>query len=199
MQPTPLATSGVVSMASSPAQRRRRWLLVVFVLLILPVVLAIALVTVALATGVRSVKVFGQAMEPTIPQGSFLLVQRADYQDQYPARGEIVLFNPPSDPSEQYVERVIGLPGEHIQIRGGQVYVNGTRLVEPYSAGAPDYTDDRVVSPGYIYVLGDNRNESSDSHEWGLLPRDNLIDHAIAIYWPLPARGLGTPSYPGLK
>lgn len=189
-----------IAIAPSRAQRpHRRWLLVLIIVATTLVLLATALVAVAQITSVRPIRLFGRAMEPTVPQGSYLLVQTGSYENHYPARGEIVLFKSPDDPTLSYVGRVIGLPGEHVRIHGGHVYINGTLLVEPYIVAAPAYTDDLCVDPGTLYVLGDNRNNSSDSHDWGLLPREHLLGHVIATYWPLPGKRFTTPTYPGLK
>jgi signal peptidase I len=138
-------------------------------------------------------------MEPTLHNHEYILVEKVSYWFRSPERGDIVVFRYPGDPSEDYIKRVIGLPGDHVVVHDGHVFVNGHQLTEPYIAAPPDYTDDRVVAKGDLYVLGDNRDNSSDSHEWGLLPRANIIGRAWVAYWPIPdLTFLHQPSYPGV-
>jgi signal peptidase I len=141
----------------------------------------------------------GQSMEPTLHNNEWVMLDRLSYWFHGPERGDIVVFKYPNDPSLDYIKRVIGLPGDHVVVRDGHVYVNGHQLNEPYIAAPPDYTDDRVVPKGFLYVLGDNRDNSSDSHEWGLLPRANVEGRAWFTYWPAPdVTFLHQPSYPGV-
>lgn len=142
----------------------------------------------------------GQSMEPTLHNHEFILVEKVSYWFESPQRGDIVVFKYPDDPTQDYIKRVIGLPGDHVVIQNGGVYVNGTRLTEKYIAAPPDYAGctycDVVVPKGDLFVLGDNRDNSSDSHEWGLLPRGNVIGRAVLAYWPLPDLTLlRDPSY----
>jgi signal peptidase I len=90
------------------------------------------------------------------------------------------------DPDQELIKRVIGLPGDSIYIQNRNVSVNGMILVEPYIAEAPVYSGQWEVPEGYLFVLGDNRNDSSDSHSWGLLPVENVVGKAVLIYWPPP-------------
>ncbi|HWE64039.1 MAG TPA: signal peptidase I [Chloroflexota bacterium] len=145
----------------------------------------------------------GQSMEPTLHNHEFILVEKVTYWFHGPQRGDIVVFKYPDDPTQDYIKRVIGLPGDHVVIQNGGVYVNGARLSEKYIAAPPDYAGctycDVVVPKGDLYVLGDNRDNSSDSHEWGLLPRGNVIGRAILAYWPLPDLTiLQDPNYPNV-
>ena len=80
---------------------------------------------------------------------------------------------------------MIGRPGDHVAIRNGSVIVNGYTLDETYIAAAPNYSGEWTVPPGQLFVLGDNRNDSSDSHAWGMVPFDNVIGKGILIYWPV--------------
>lgn len=144
--------------------------------------------------------VLGQSMEPTLHNNEWVLLEKVSYWLHGPERGDVVVFKFPGDPSEDYIKRVIGLPGDHVSVRDGHVYVNNHQLSEKYIAAAPDYTDDKVVPKGDLYVLGDNRDNSSDSHEWGLLPEKNIVGKAWFSYWPLPDLSfLHGPSYPGVK
>jgi signal peptidase I len=88
------------------------------------------------------------------------------------------------DPTQDLIKRVIGLPGETISVQDGKVMINSVPLEEPYIAAPPIYNGTWEVPDGQLFVLGDNRNESKDSHEWGLLPVENVVGRAILIYWP---------------
>lgn len=135
------------------------------------------------AVSVR-VRVDGFSMNPTLQDGEYILVNRLAYKLGSPARGDIVVFSFPMDPKQDLIKRVIGLPGETISVQGGKVMVNGMPLDEPYIAAPPIYDGTWEVPEGQLFVLGDNRNESKDSHEWGLLPMQNVVGRAILIYWP---------------
>lgn len=116
-----------------------------------------------------------------------------------PERGDIVVFNPTPDAAQPYIKRIIGLPGERITFQDGFVYVNGQRLDEPYLRGARTRCRggdicDIVVSPGYVFVLGDNRNNSTDSRVIGEVPLSSVVGKAWLSYWPLDMFGL-VPHY----
>ena len=130
------------------------------------------------------VRVDGYSMVPTLDNGEFVLVNRLAYQFGPVERGDIIVFHFPVDPQQELIKRIIGLPGDKIVIRNHQVSVNGHILNEPYIAKAPNYTGEWVVPENYLFVLGDNRNDSSDSHSWGMLPMQNVVGKAVLIYWP---------------
>lgn len=133
------------------------------------------------------VRVDGFSMKPTLQDGEFVLVNRLAYRFGQPQRGDIIVFHFPIDPASQdLIKRVIGLPGDIITVRGGEVLINGQPLREPYIAAAPLYTGEWQVPPDQLFVLGDNRNDSSDSHSWGMLPYKEIVGKAIFIYWPFP-------------
>ncbi|HEY5997056.1 MAG TPA: signal peptidase I, partial [Candidatus Deferrimicrobiaceae bacterium] len=96
----------------------------------------------------------------------------------------IVVFIFPVNPEEDLIKRVIGLPGDTITIQNGVLSINGVVMNEPYISAPPAYEGNWTVSPGELFVLGDNRNDSRDSHQWGLLPIKNVIGRAAVIYWP---------------
>jgi signal peptidase I len=137
------------------------------------------------AVSVR-VRVDGFSMNPTLQDGEYILVNRLAYKIGNPVRGDIVVFSFPMDLKQDLIKRVIGLPGESISVQDGRVMINGVPLEEPYIAAPPIYNDTWVVPEGQLFVLGDNRNESKDSHEWGFLPLENVVGRAILIYWPPP-------------
>lgn len=130
------------------------------------------------------VRVDGFSMLPTLHDGEFVLVNRLAYRFDAPQRGDIVVFHFPLDPKQDLIKRVIGLPGDTIGVQGGMVFVNNEPLNEPYIAQSPLYAGSWVVPSGHLFVLGDNRNDSSDSHSWGMLPFENIVGKAVLIYWP---------------
>jgi signal peptidase I len=146
-------------------------------------VLAVVLYFGINAVSVR-VRVDGFSMIPTLQNGEYILVNKLAYKIGGPQRGDIVVFVFPVDPHEDLIKRVIGLPGEKVAIHNRTVTVDGVQLNEPYIAAAPMYDGEWVVSEGQLFVLGDNRNESKDSHQWGLLPLENIVGKAVVIYWP---------------
>lgn len=131
------------------------------------------------------IRVESISMEPTLRPGDYVMVSKLAYINAMPGRGDVVVFHFPADPAQQYIKRVIGLPGDNVEIREGEVYVNGARLDEPYLKAAPNYSDLWVVPADALFVLGDNRNRSSDSHLWGMVPLENVIGKALIIYWPI--------------
>lgn len=129
------------------------------------------------------VRVDGFSMLPTLEDGNFVLVNRLAYRFGEPQRGDIIVFH--FDLTRQdLIKRVIGLPGDEVRIENGVVYVNGVALVETYIAAVPTYNGTWRVPSDNFFVLGDNRNDSSDSHSWGMLPADKVIGKAVLIYWP---------------
>ena len=108
--------------------------------------------------------------------------------EQPPERGDIAVFALPRDPSQTYVKRLIGLPGDVVSERDGFVYINGAQLQEPYiKAGRRDHEPPRTwarIPKGYYFFMGDNRSASCDSRVWGPVPRANLIGEVFFVYWP---------------
>lgn len=132
------------------------------------------------------VRVDGFSMIPTLEDGEFVLVSKLNYQFGDVERGDIIVFHYPMDPEQELIKRVIGLPGDTVNVQNGIVSVNGQSLEEPYIAAAPAYSGEWMVPDGHLFVLGDNRNDSSDSHSWGYLPFDKVVGKAVVIYWPPP-------------
>ncbi|GAB4400772.1 MAG: signal peptidase I [Anaerolineales bacterium] len=131
------------------------------------------------------IRVESISMEPTLVQGQFLYVNKLAYRFAEPQIGEVIVFKYPPDPTQQYIKRIIGLPGDKVFISGGKVYVNDVPLVEPYIKAPPNYTGNWEVPAEALFVLGDNRNRSMDSHVWGMVPLDDVIGKAEFVYWPL--------------
>jgi len=130
------------------------------------------------------IRVEGISMEPSLHEGQFVVVNRLAYRWNEADRGDIVVFRFPLNPSRRFIKRVIGLPGNTVTIRGGEVYIDGQVLEEPYLAATPRYDGEWIIGPDEIFVLGDNRNNSSDSQNWGPLPTGEIIGKAVLIYWP---------------
>jgi len=130
------------------------------------------------------VRVDGFSMIPTLQNGEYILVNKLAYKTGQPNRGDIIVFRLPGDESQDLIKRVIGLPGDTIHVGDGILTINGEKLNEPYIAQAPLYSGDWVVPSDNLFVLGDNRNDSRDSHQWGLLPYENIIGKSVVIYWP---------------
>lgn len=126
----------------------------------------------------------GSSMQPNFETGEWIIVSRLPYLLGVPQRGDVVVLDF-AEPQEDLIKRVIGLPGETVEIREGLVYINGQPLEEPYINAAPRYTGEPIVlGPDEYYVLGDNRNNSRDSHSFGAVTRDHIMGRAWLIYWP---------------
>jgi signal peptidase I len=164
--------------------KRQHWLISLALLAVVWLVLSLPL-RLLINTATARVRVDGYAMGTTLPDGSYILADRLVYQQSEPQRDDIIIFRFPLDPREDLIKRVIGLPGESIAVKDGTVTINGTPLEEPYITAPPLYNGTWVVPEGQLFVLGDNRNDSRDSHQWGFLPRENIIAKAVWIYYPL--------------
>jgi signal peptidase I len=148
---------------------------------------------------VLNFKVDGASMTPNLHNEQMLLVNRNAYQHvdwqgnvlypfDPPERGDIVVFNPPTESEKPYIKRIIGLPGDQVTVKGGRVFVNGEVLEEDYiedrtNCRRNEYCD-LVVPEGEIFVLGDHRSNSSDSRVFGTVPIENVIGKAWLSYWP---------------
>jgi signal peptidase I len=135
---------------------------------------------------VQGFKVYGSCMEPNLYTGERLLGNKLVYHIEGVHRGDIVVFHPPHRPDTPFIKRVIGLPGEILEIRDNVVYINARPLREPYLRNA--WHDNRPatrIPAGMVFVMGDNRDNSSDSRTWGELPIMNVQAKAWLRYWPL--------------
>jgi signal peptidase I len=135
------------------------------------------------------------SMLPTLEINDRLIIDKLGYLFKEPKRGDIVVFNPTAALQEQnfkdaFIKRVIGLPGDKVQVKLGVVYVNDQPLQEQYIQEQPNYDYGPVVVPKNQYlVLGDNRNNSYDSHYWGFVPRENIIGQAVIRFYPFNRMG----------
>ena len=148
-------------------------------------ILMAVLLFLVLNTVTSRVRVYSISMEPTLKQGYLLVVNKLAYRFGDPKHGDVIVFHFQGDTSEDYIKRVIGLPGDQVEVSQGVVKVNGVPLTEPYLNELPSYANIWTVPEGKLFVLGDNRNYSSDSHEWGFVDESWVVGKAVVIYWPL--------------
>jgi signal peptidase I len=163
-------------------------------LLFRDLIFALMLLALVMVFIVQPVKVEGTSMLPYLHDGERIFVNKLVYYDDYRwapkiYRGDIVVFWYPDDPSKSYIKRVIGLPGDTVEMHDGRVNVNGRDLEETYLD--PQLNMSRQnrgptpVKQGYYFVMGDNRDNSSDSRSWGLVPKKYIYGKALLRYWPL--------------
>jgi signal peptidase I len=152
-----------------------------------------AVLTIAIFLVVRvalqNFKVEGDSMSPNLHNSEYILVNKVDYMIGKPSRGDIIVFHatPAGRPDADFIKRVIGLPGETVAVHNDYVWINGKKLIEPYidQYHRPTYDFPAAkVPPNDYFVLGDNRNDSQDSHLWRWLPKQYIIGKAWVSYWP---------------
>ncbi len=171
--------------AQSPRQKSflRDTLEIVFLALVLYVVIQYA---------VQTVHVLGSSMYATLHDNDLLVASKISYKLHPPQRGDIIVFKPPDEASRDFIKRVIALPGERIRIANSVVYINGQVLHEPYlperwtyNNNWPSDGQDKVVPPNEYFVMGDNRNHSSDSRVFNFISEDSILGKAEIRIWPL--------------
>ena len=143
-------------------------------------------------------KIKGDSMQPNYPNGEYLLTEKVTYYLRNPERGDIVVFTPPVSTTDEFIKRVIGLPGEKVMVKGGHVYVNDQLLTETYLKDSVVTSEgtfltegvDYTVPDGKYIVFGDNRPNSSDSRYWGPITKSAMSGRAWVIYWPLNLGGV---------
>ncbi len=169
---------------SSLGQEVRGWARDIFFTVLIAILVVIFVV--------QPVKVEGTSMEPRLEPRDRILVNKFVYYFSGVERGDIVVFWYPKDQTKSFIKRVIGLPAETVEVRSGVVYLNGEELSEPYLPADSDYESYplQVVPPDHYFVLGDHRNSSNDSRDWGFVPGKNIFGEAIFRYWPLSKLGL---------
>lgn len=135
--------------------------------------------------------VSGASMEPTFNTGHYLIIDQITYRFETPARGDVIVFRYPNDPSKFFIKRIIGLPGETVNIKNGAVSIvnkefpGGILLSEPYIAFPKYDTLSATVGDNEYFVMGDNRKDSSDSRVWGMLPGEYITGRALVQLFPL--------------
>lgn len=136
----------------------------------------------------------GQSMEPNFEDGNYLIVDEISYRFRDPQRGEVVVFKYPRNPSQRYIKRIVGLPGETIEIKNGQIAIDNEKgyqvLEEAGYLPLGIYTSGEIkvnLAGNEYFVLGDNRTSSSDSRSWGSLPREDIVGRVFLRAWPFIA------------
>lgn len=146
----------------------------------------------------------GASMEPNFHNGEYILTNKIEYKLHDPKRGDVVIFKSPRNKDIDYIKRIIGEPGDRIMLKGGSYYINGTKLDELYLTpgtyiGAGNFLregSEIIVPEGRYFVSGDNRGHSSDSREFGPIPKEDFIGKAFFRYWPFSEAGaIAAPSY----
>ncbi|NLT72997.1 MAG: signal peptidase I [Chloroflexi bacterium] len=150
---------------------------------VLPALVIVVVVNLFIAQATR---VEGQSMEPTVYNDERLIIEKISYRLHEPERGDIVVLRPQQRGTLPLIKRVVGLPGEAVEIRQAQVFIDGEPLQEPYLdetmlGGMPT----QIVPEGHLLVLGDNRNASNDSRSFGMVPYEDIIGRAWFRYWPM--------------
>lgn len=169
-----------------------------FLDIIQTVVIALAIFVIVYLFFFQPHQVKGNSMHPNFSNGEYLLTNKITYRFQEPKRGDVVVFTAPRNQEYEYIKRIIGLPGESIKITAGDVFINQERLEENYLPEGLKTNSGSFLKEGQVFslpegeyiVMGDNRNHSSDSREWGTVPRENIIGKAWLRYWPLAKFGL---------
>jgi signal peptidase I len=173
-----------------------------FIREILETLILIALVYTLVNLATVRFYIEGPSMQPNFWAGQFLIVSRAHYLLSEPQRGDIVVFDPPGDDDQPddplLIKRLIGLPGDHIEVHDGEVFVNGAALTEPYlhdlasPVNCSGQQCDVTLGNGQYFLMGDNRNNSRDSRVFGPVDRFRLVGEAIVRYWPPQDWGIVT-------
>ncbi len=162
--------------------------------LIITAVLALTVFFVLRIT-IDTVIILGISMEPSFHSGQRVLVSKVAYRMHQPERGDVIVFKPNNGLQEDLIKRIIAQAGDTVEVKDGAVYINSTRLKEPYIKNPPSYHFAKQEIPANNYfVLGDNRNMSNDSHNGWVVPRQNIIGKAWISIWPPPKWGL-VPDY----
>ena len=142
-------------------------------------------------------KIKGASMEPNYHDGEFIITDKLTYRFREPMRGEVIVFEAPGENGEEYIKRIIGLPGETVLVKDNSVYINNKKLIEVYIPAGVGTSEINFASDSPVtiesdkyFVLGDNRPQSSDSRRWGLVDKPSITGRAWFIYWPLDKSGL---------
>lgn len=130
-------------------------------------------------------RVKGESMTPNFEDGELILTEKVSYRFSAPKRGDVIVFKAPGTNKLDYIKRIIGLPGDHLVIDNGSIYINEQKLKEKYETQATQSEINLVVGEGQYFVLGDNRSASSDSRVFGPIDRSAIEGRAWVVYWPI--------------
>jgi signal peptidase I len=152
-------------------------------------ILEISLISLFLFVSINTlsarIRIESVSMEPTLYAGNFVVVSKLAYQFTGPSRGDIIVFHyPPNPEQDPYIKRIIGLPGDQVIVEEDDVLINGVRIAEPYLDSPTRQGGEWTIPQDSLFVMGDNRNNSSDSRSWGVVPVENVIGKALVVYWP---------------
>ena len=182
---SPLDRQNVVALdkvRTSPARR-------ILIEAIQTIVLALVLFLIINSVSAR-IRVDGRSMEPSFQDGDYVIVNKLAYSSGELDRGDVIVFPFPLNTEEDFIKRIIGLPGDHLKIVRGDIFLNGQRITEDYLlTNASGDMEEIIVPQGTVFVMGDNRNDSSDSRVWGPLQISEIIGKAFYRYWPFNAIG----------
>jgi signal peptidase I len=143
-------------------------------------------------------KIKGSSMDPSFIDGEFLLTDKVTYRFREPQRGDVVVFEAPGTNGDEFIKRILALPGEEIALSDGKVYINDSLLNEPYleetvktnGSSFLDEGQEIVIPPDFYFVMGDNRGASSDSRTWGFIEKSAITGRAWLVYWPPTKMGI---------
>lgn len=182
---SPLDRQNVVALdkvQSSPARR-------ILIEAIQTIALALVLFLIINSVSAR-IRVDGRSMEPSFQDGDYVIVNKLAYRSGELDRGDVIVFPFPLNEEEDFIKRIIALPGDRLTIVRGDIFLNGNRINEDYLLSDASGDMDEIIVPlGTVFVMGDNRNDSSDSRVWGPLLISEIIGKAVYRYWPFNAIG----------
>jgi signal peptidase I len=188
----PIGSSGISAGANEIPEPSTPGILAEFRGWLKDILLAVVIAFLMVVFLYQPVKVEGTSMQPELLDQERIFVNKFVYHFEEIHRGDIVVFWYPKDPSKSFIKRVLGVPGDVVSVREGQVYINGQLVEERYVPrgyqDADSYPPVRVRE-GHYYVLGDHRNASNDSRSWGLVPRKYIYGKAVFRYWPVEKAG----------
>jgi signal peptidase I len=166
--------------------KRSRSKLTIVIVLASSITIFLCFLSIFISLASDRIRIESISMQPSLYPGDYVLINKIAYNlNRTPRRGEVIVFKyPPKPDAIPYIKRVIGIPGDRIQITNGKIYINGELMEEPYIKVATNHGGDWTVPSDQYFVMGDNRNNSSDSRAWGYVPSENIIGRAELIYMP---------------
>ncbi|OFW67046.1 MAG: signal peptidase I [Actinobacteria bacterium RBG_13_63_9] len=180
-------TQGTETSLDLKTEQKRRSLQRTVIEIMVIVAAAFAIAMLVQAFIVKPFTVHQVSMQPTLLEGDRILLSRLTYHFRDPRAGDVVVFHSPQNAGEDLVKRIVAVAGDRVAIRDGDLYVNGTALAEPYLLN-DDFggtLQEREVPEGFVFVMGDNRDQSGDSRFFGPIDTDLIIGEAFCIYWPI--------------
>jgi signal peptidase I len=192
LEPAPPATADLATVGTPPRPRGRLRLWRAAWELLHDLSVAVLFCFFLITFVAQAFRVQGTSMEPLLHDGDRIVVNKFIYRFEPIERGDVVVFWYPREPSVSFIKRVVGLPGDTVEMRAGRLFVNGREVPEPYIPPAYRERDSYppvAVRPGYYFVLGDHRRSSNDSRSWGEVPAKYIYGRAVLRFWPLSQLG----------